>query len=132
MRCGLPTVPRVSLAAAHYDTFKEQVVADGVVFTFVDAGEYLVFPVNGRQVIPFWSSRSRMTKVQAAHPKYRTFAIKELPLEEFIDWLPRLGADGIGIGANWSGKRLTGYDVAANDLLAGLQYWLERRKRRRP
>lgn len=116
----------MTIAAAHYDKFKEQVAAEGVVFTFVESDEYLVFPIHGQEIIPFWSSRSRMAKVQAEHPKYRKFAIKEIPLTEFLEWLPKLGAAGIGIGVNWSGKRLTGYDVAVKDLLAGLQYWLDR------
>jgi hypothetical protein len=117
----------VTLAAAHYDKFKEQIVAEGVVFTFVESYEYLVLQVDGHEVIPFWSSRSRMEKVQAEHPKYRGFDIKEMHLTEFVDWLPKLGEGGIRIGTNWSGKRLTGYDVEAKDLLAGLQYWIDKK-----
>ncbi len=118
----------MSIAAAHYDKFKEQAVREGRVFTFTSDGEYLVFPVNGEEVIPFWSSRTRMEKVQKEHPKYQQYQIKEMAIAEFLEWLPKLGKDGVRVGANWSGKRLTGYDVETKDLLAGLNYWIDKIK----
>jgi hypothetical protein len=118
----------MSVAAAHYAKFKEQAVQEGFVYTFTEAGEYLVFPVGGAEVIPFWSSRSRLEKVSKDHPKYLKYQVKELALADFLRWLPDLGRDGIHIGTNWSGKRLTGYDVEVADLSAGLQYWLDKLK----
>ena len=118
----------MSAAASHYATFKEQAAREGRVYTFTADGEYLVFPVHGAEVVPFWSSRSRLEKVAKDHPKYRQHQIKELALADFMRWLPDLGKDGIRIGANWSGKKLTGYDVDAGELIAGLQYWLDKLK----
>lgn len=118
----------MTVAAAHYDKFKEQAVEDGRVFTFTADGDYLIFPVGRHEVIPFWSSRSRMEKVQAEHPKYLQYQIKEMALAEFVDWLPNLASDGVRVGTNWSGKRLTGYDVETSDLLAGLRYWLGKKE----
>lgn len=68
----------MSVAAAQYDQFKRQAVQEGRVFTFTEAGEYLVFPVSEHEVIPFWSSRSRIEKIQGEHPKYAGFAIQQL------------------------------------------------------
>jgi hypothetical protein len=118
----------MSISAAHDDQFKAQTARDGRVYTFTADGEYLVFPVNGNEVIPFWSSRSRIEKLQEDHPKYEPYQIKEMPLSEFMEWLPNLGKDGIRIGTNWSGKRLTGYDVETKDLAAGMKYWIDRLK----
>jgi hypothetical protein len=113
----------VSIAAPHYDRFKEQAVADGAVYTFTENGEFLVFLIGAHEVIPFWSSCSRMQRVQALHAKYRKYEVREMPISEFLAWLPTLEAKGIHIGANWSGKRLVGYNVGVSELLPGLEYW---------
>src|SRR5205085_8155034 len=116
----------MSVAAAQLSRFKEQVVRGGTVFTFTDNGEYLVYPVDGREVIPSWSSRRRMETIRKSFPKYHGYEITEISLADFLQRLPRLAEEGAHIGTNWSGKRLTGYDVSVQDLLAGLEYWLNR------
>lgn len=117
----------MSIAAAQYSKFREQVARDGRVFTFFDDG-YLVFRVDGKEVIPFWSSRSRLEQIQKRNVKYTAYSIKELPLREFMNWLPKLQKEGVYIGANWSGQRLTGYDVSPNDLISAINYCLDRLK----
>src|SRR5262245_36007386 len=78
----------MSAAAAQYSRFKEQVVRNGRVYTFTDNGEYPVFPVAGREVIPCWSSRRRMEAIQRAFPKYSGYEISEMSLADFRQWLP--------------------------------------------
>jgi Protein of unknown function (DUF2750) len=117
----------MSVAAAQYDKFKQQVVADGLAWTFTEADDYLVFPVREGEAVPFWSSQSRLKKVCKYHPKYSRYQQVSLPLAEFLELLPRLQADKVSIGVNWSGERLVGYDVSADSLLAGLQYYIDKR-----
>src|SRR5262249_48141309 len=105
----------MSAAASQYDKFKRQAVQDGKVFTFTNKGEYLVYKVDQREVIPFWSSRTRLEAITKTFPKYRQYDISEMSLHDFIQWLPSLAKESIHIGTNWSGKRLVGYDVAAQD-----------------
>lgn len=116
----------MTVAAAQYAQFKERAVREGLVFTFTDADAYLVFPVRGYEVIPFWSSRARLEKIQEKHPQYRRYKITEMNLAEFLDWLEKRERDGIRVGTNWSGIRLIGYDVEPKDLLLGLQYWIDK------
>ena len=113
-------------AALQYDKFKQQVAEEGKVFTFTSEGEYLVFPVRGKEVSPFWSSRRRMVTVQKSHQQYQRYEITEMGRDEFIQWFPQLAKEGIHIGTNWSGKRLVGYDVSTQDLQAGIEYWMNR------
>ena len=108
----------MTVAAAQYHDFARQVSAGGGVHTFVSNGEYLVFNIDGREVVPFWSSSSRLDRVVAMHPKYAAYERQVMPLSEFLDWLPELEAQGIHIGVNWSGAKLTGYDVEASRLAA--------------
>lgn len=116
----------MTAAASQYAKFREEVARKGRVFTFLDEGHYLTFPMGGHEVIPFWSSRTRMEKIQKQQPGYRKFTIREIELAEFLSWLQKPEKDGIRIGPNWSGTRLTGYDVEAGDLGKGIQYWLDR------
>lgn len=117
----------MSVAAAQYDKFKQQIVSEQQVWTFTEDGDYLVFPVREGETVPFWSSQSRLTKVCEYHPKYSRYQQVSLPLAKFLELLPRLQEDKVCIGANWSGERLVGYDVSAESLLAGLQYYIDKR-----
>ena len=108
----------MSIAAAQSSQFVPQARASQSVFTFTEAGNYIVFRVRDFETIPFWSSRSRLERVRKLHPKYQNYAQEELSLDHFLAWLPRLEVDKIQIGVNWSGKHLTGYNCPAADLLA--------------
>ena len=114
----------MSFAATQASKFYEQVVRDGLVFTFEDAEGLLVFPIRGIEVVPFWSSRERLEQIQKKMPKYAIYRIEVTPFEDFYArTLPWLEKQNIHIGVNWSGERLTGYDVSALDLRKNLDYW---------
>ena len=117
----------MSIAAAQASKFYDQVVRDGKVFTFLEDGEFLVFCIGNVEVIPFWSSRSRMIRIQETQPKYSRFAIDEIPFAEFhAKTLKQLEDEGISVGLNWSGPNLTEYDNAVKDLRKCLVYQLEK------
>lgn len=117
----------MSIAAAQASAFYEQVAKDRLVFTFTDDADYLVFPIQGKEVVPFWSSRSRMDKVQADHPKYSSYSISEIPLTEFLDSvLAQLRDERISVGVNWSGARLAGFDVLPEDVQRNIGYWVDK------
>jgi len=114
----------MSIAAAQATKFYEQAVAEGRVFTFTENDEYPVFRVDGKEVIPFWSSKSRLVRIQANHPKYRNYQISEISLEQFLkEDLSLLESEQVSVGVNWSGARLTGHDISAQDLRANLAHW---------
>ena len=118
----------MSNAAAQAARFYEQVVKDDRVFTVDDGKGFLVFPVRDTEVVPFWSSRSRLLKIHEAHPKYAKWKISEESLPEFLEkTLPLLEKEGIRVGVNWSGERLTGYDLSVHDLRSNLQYWIDKK-----
>lgn len=106
----------MSVAALHYHKFADQVAREQRVFTFTRDDELLVYPVRGNQVVPFWSSQSRMETVLERFPKYRAFTVTEMSLGEFYDWLKQLEEEGILVGVNWSGRRLAGYDSTVADV----------------
>jgi hypothetical protein len=129
---GLHLVPSVagasvSVAAAQARTFYEQVVAEKTVFTVVEQGDMPVFPVGGHEAVPFWSSRSRIARVQELHPKYRRFEILQIDFATFLtETLGDLEEQGVSVGVNWSGERLGGYDLTVAELRRNLEYWRAR------
>ena len=96
----------MSIAAAQYSKFKQQVIAGQQVWTFTEEGDYLVIPVNEGEAIPFWSSKSRLMKICSYHAKYSRYEKASLTFAEFLKMLERLNAEKISIGVNWSGKRI--------------------------
>jgi hypothetical protein len=114
----------VSIAAAQATKFYEQVVAEGRLFTFTQNDEYLIYPIEGKEVVPFWSSKTRLESIQAGHPKYQKYQISEVSLERFLkEDLQLLEGERLSVGVNWSGARLTGYDISAQDLRKNIEYW---------
>ena len=71
---------------------------------------------EGRRVMPFWSTRSRVEKLIASVPAYAGFRPREIALDEFQSrWLDGLERDRLLVGINWSGHSATGYDVEPSD-----------------
>ena len=118
----------MSAAAAHFHRFKEEAVRNGRVYTLMDGTNHFVFPMGDHVSIPFWSSRSQVEVIPKTQPKLASGTIREISIAEFLTILPRMQADGVRVGANWSGRDLTGYDVEAKDVEAGLKYWIEKLK----
>ena len=115
----------VSVASAQAQEFYKQVAAERRAFTFLDAGSFLVFPVGGGEVVPFWSSSSRLLRVQESHARYLAYETEEIALADFLEkTLPQLEAERSNVGVNWSGERLTGYNLTVADLRRNLDYWL--------
>lgn len=119
----------MTVAAAQAQQFYEQVASERRLFTFVENDSYLVFKVGSQDIVPFWSSATRLDRVQKDHPKYREYKKDETSLERFLaQTLPLLHEESIHIGINWSGTGLTGYDVSAKDLEKNLEYWLSKQQ----
>ncbi len=117
----------MSQAASQASIFFEQVVREGRVFTFLDEGHRIALGMSTGEVVPWWSSRTRVVKVQKDQAKYREFSIDEISLEAFLnEVLPGFHAEGVRIGVNWSGPRLTGFDYSVEDVRRNLGYWIEK------
>ena len=118
----------MSVAALQARKFYEQVVAERRVYTFLADGSFLVFPVDRAEVVPFWSSASRLQRVQEHHAKYRAYETDEIPLADFLEkTLCQLETAKIRVGVNWSGERLTGYNLNVADLRRNLDFCLAKR-----
>lgn len=116
----------MSQSASQAAEFYRQVAELKKVFTVEQDGGLLVFPMADGDVVPFWSSEQRLERVREHHPKYRRYDVQAMSLEEFIAQLDELAAEGISVGVNWSGKRLTGYDVSVDDLRQNLAHLINR------
>lgn len=115
----------MSIAAAQYAKFNAEVAKKRMAFTFTNEGDLLVYPTKEGEVVPFWSSRSRLSKIQSFHPKYLRYEISEFSLQEFQSWLIQLEEEQIRVGVNWSSERLVGYNALVSDLRAALNYQID-------
>jgi hypothetical protein len=116
----------MTIAAAQYDKFKEQIVTGERVFAFTDARDLLVYPIEGSETVPFWSSCERLETIQQRLPKYRKWEITEMSFTDFWRRLDKLEREKIQVGTNWSGARLLGYNVPIAELRVGLLYWIDK------
>lgn len=103
----------MSAAASSAHRFYEEVASTGVVYTIEDDEGYPA-PKNGdgKRVMPFWSSSSRVDVILKTVPAYSGFRLLEMPWSFFRDTLaPDLAKHGMLVGLNWSGPRAIGYDM---------------------
>jgi hypothetical protein len=103
----------MTVSAAQASAFYAEAIREGSVWAVRDEGGFPA-PMNadGFRAMPFWSLRSRAERIISTAPAYQGFSPVEIPLTEFRDrWLPRLEADGLRVGVNWSGVRATGHDL---------------------
>jgi hypothetical protein len=115
----------MSIAAAQYAKFMDQVAFERRAFSFTADDELLIYRSGNGDTVPFWSSRSRLETIRRRLPKYGAYSLTEFSLGEFYDALERLEAEGLLVGVNWSGEQLTGYNVPVADVRAALSYRLE-------
>ena len=106
----------MSQAAAQATAFYREVAATRKLWGIKDEGGVPAPTTPEGRAMPFWSSRQRAeraTKTEA----YAGFTTFELSWEEFADrWLSGLEQDGIRVGVNWTGQRLTVYDLGPDEL----------------
>jgi len=112
----------MTISGAHATAFFEEVVREQQVWTIRDASG---FPAplgsDGCRSMPFWSLSTRAERIISNAQDYAGFEKVMIPLGEWrAKWLPGLERDGIRVGLNWSGNRVTGYDVEPSAALASL------------
>src|SRR6266571_3071912 len=102
----------MSIAAAHYKKFVPEAIAGERVFTLEREGKRPVFPVDGHQSMPFWSTLSRAESARKRCAAIAGDSIVEMTLNRFLsNILPGMDELGIRVAANWIGVSLSGYDV---------------------
>jgi hypothetical protein len=101
------------MTASQAHAFYREVAERRVVWTIRDERGYpTVENSAGKRSQPFWSSRSRIERIQKFAPDYSGFGAVEIPWDDFRDkWLPFLEKTGCLIGVNWSGRRVAGFDL---------------------
>jgi hypothetical protein len=109
----------MSQAGSQAAAFYREVAETHSVWSMRDAQGFPVYRnPEGKAVIPFWSSRSRLEAVQKSVPKFAAYEPLELPWDFFVEkWLPGLVSDGTHMGLNWSGVRAVGFDRDAQGVV---------------
>jgi hypothetical protein len=114
----------MSLSAAQAADFVAEAKSTGLVWAIRDEGGYPA-PMNaeGERAMPFWSKQSRAEKIIKTVPAYAGFNAEQIELEKFLDeWLSGLEEDGLSVGLNWYGKRVTGYHLTPANVRARFEW----------
>ena len=109
----------VSQSSLNLNSFLSEAIENQRVWTIRDENGFPA-PQNseGNRAMPFWTTLSRVQKIINSVDGYQNFEHFEITLQDFIQkWLPGLEKDDLLVGINWSGKRVTGYDLKGSELL---------------
>ena len=106
----------MTVTSPQVQAFVDEITRLGRAYSFSKNGEYLVLKAGEKDVIPFWSSPTKVQIIQVFFADYDDYKIASMTLKEFYDWLPEVEEQDLYIGVNWSGKNLEGYDIAPKQL----------------
>jgi hypothetical protein len=114
----------MSQSSLNWDAFVREVVRYQKLWTIRDERGFIA-PLNADNVraMPFWSTRNRAENVIKNAPDYSQFEVYEISLREFRDrWVKGMQADNLHVGVNWSGNRVTGFDIEPGIVLQRLSF----------
>jgi hypothetical protein len=116
----------LSQSAEQWSSFITEIINHRKVWTIKDDGGIPTSTnIDGETSMPFWSLKSRAEKIIENVPNYSGFQLYEIKFDDFLNrWLKGLEKDGLYLGVNWSGKRVTGYDIKPKEVLERIQYEL--------
>lgn len=111
-------------AAPHVKAFCHEIVKTRELWTiqFPD-GAYIKWEdSDGSEVLPVWSTQSRVRKVLSYEGAFDGAVPVCFSFNDFLsDWLPRLNEEGTGLGPNWVGENLSGWTFGAQELIDRVQ-----------
>ncbi|WP_204299686.1 DUF2750 domain-containing protein [Actinoplanes campanulatus] len=82
----------------------------------VDQGSPAPMTSSGRRAMPYWSSKARAQR--AIKVWGGDLRVASMTLEKWRDEdLPQLAEEDLRVGINWTGPRLTGWDITVSEAL---------------
>ena len=117
----------MSQSASQAHAFYKEVGKTQVLYTLKDdRGFPAPITSSGRRAQPFWSSRSRVERIQSYAPAYSEFQVFEVSWNDFCrDFIPSFEHADLLVGVNWSGKNVTGYDLEPADVKKAVESYRE-------
>jgi len=99
--------------------FYSDVITHNKMWTVRDIKGEVIFESNrGTKIKPVWSKITRVERIIKTIPEFSDLEPVEISWSEFENELaPKLKEKNIFVGVNWSGKKLTGYDMSVLQLI---------------
>jgi uncharacterized protein DUF2750 len=104
-------------AGTQLHAFYRQVAATGLVWVIRQANGSLATwrREDDVNVLPVWSSESRVKRVLKAFPAFATAHSESIALPKFrVEWESWMSRELGGLGVNWEGPRVAGPEMPAN------------------
>jgi len=107
-------------AAPHVAAFCKEVATNREVWTiqFPD-GSYIKWEnATGLEIFPVWSTKSRVQKIINYEEEFEGATPVKFSFDEFLsDWMPILLKNATGLGPNWAGENLMGWEMGAQEII---------------
>ena len=107
-------------AAPHVAAFCKDVAKNKLVWTiqFLN-GTYIKWEnPDGSEIFPVWSTKSRVEKIIGYEQEFKGAIPISFTLDEFrSDWLPKLIKNSTGLGPNWAGENVMGWEMEAQEVI---------------
>jgi hypothetical protein len=111
-------------AAPHVAAFCRDVAKNGKVWTIqLPDGSYIKWENDdGSEIFPLWSSKSRVEKVIDYEKHFEGAVPTSFPYDTFLtEWVPKLRGESIGLGPNWAGENLMGWEMGVDEVVDRVQ-----------
>jgi len=111
-------------SSIHAGAFYREVLASGEVFgvEHEEDGPVVWHLAGNVHARPFWSARSRAVRMLEGPLKRPGLVIVREAWPEFVRaTVPRMEAQDLLVGVNWSGMRARGYNLPPRDVVAAVE-----------
>ncbi len=116
-------------AAPHVAAFCKEVAKNKEIWTiqFIDESYIKWENEDGSEIFPVWSSRSRVQKIISSDEEFEGAVPVKFNFDEFLtDWMPTLIKNSTGLGPNWAGEKLMGWEMKAQEVIDRIVQKIER------
>ncbi|MFL1456378.1 DUF2750 domain-containing protein [Marinobacter sp. GN3S48] len=113
----------MTTSETRWETFVEEVAADGMVWTIEKNGEYVTSDNRfGTKCFPWWSSRERVLKQLKQVPAYKGYQQIGFEWHVFLnEWVPGLKQAGCLLGINYAKPENIGFDLPIQEVINAVE-----------
>ena len=113
----------MTTSETRWETFVEEVAADGMVWIIEKNGEYVTSDNRfGTKCFPWWSSRERVLKQLKQVPAYKGYQQIGFEWHVFLnEWVPILKQAGCLLGINYAKPENIGFDLSIQEVINAVE-----------
>ncbi len=115
-------------SAPHVSAFVKGVAKNKEIWTiqFPDKSYIKWEKDDGTEIFPVWSTKSRVEKIISYETAFEGASVVSFTYGEFLtDWVPQLIKDSTGLGPNWAGENVMGWEMEAKEIIGRIEHAID-------